>query len=178
LGLFREFAALALSPTLRDSYDEDSILQFANAHGDLLCSANLIDEQTERDCATLSVWRREIKQMRMAVGWWDQRNTRNKVACMEKLHSAIMAALADTTTPRFTRAYLDENLKLYVRPMNLLAYMWLCFARVVAGEIKERPCGGCGKYIYSGHGLGLRADTATCNSKCRKRKSRQRAPPA
>jgi hypothetical protein len=70
----------------------------------------------------------------------------------------IRSALRDTKTPSCATPYLTGDLRL-VYPVNLLAYMWLTFARVVSGEIEERPCemfDGCHKHIYVGSGPGLK----------------------
>jgi len=94
------------------------------------------------------------------------------------LKKEIMRALADDETPSHSIAYLTPEMlktQLVVSPTNLLAYMWLTFARVVSGEIEERRCRMCPEHFYVGHGPGLqRDDTATCSAACRQRACRQR----
>ena len=95
----------------------------------------------------------------------------------------IESALRDVTTPRCARACLNQNLELFVYPVNLLAFMWLTLARLASGEIVEQPCMGGGKeclgYIYTGLGPGLKkTGTVTCSVACRKRKERHHEVPA
>jgi hypothetical protein len=96
------------------------------------------------------------------------------------LQYEIQSAFTDTETPSHTTpCIVTPELHLALRPRNLLAFMWLCFARVVSGEIEERRCEmfkTCGEYIYVGHGPGLqRNDTTTCSAACRQMKKRQTA---
>ena len=96
------------------------------------------------------------------------------------LQYEIQRAFTDTETPSHTTSCIvTPELRLVLRPVNLLAYMWLSFARVVSGEIEERPCEmfeTCGEYIYVGRGLGLkRDDAAVCGATCRKWKERHKA---
>ncbi|MGA3048502.1 MAG: hypothetical protein ABSD67_17850 [Terracidiphilus sp.] len=94
------------------------------------------------------------------------------------LQYEIQSAFTDTETPSHTTACIvTPDLHLALRPTNLLAFMWLCFARVVSGVIEERRCEmfeSCGEYIYVGRGPGLqRNDTITCSAACRQEKKRQ-----
>lgn len=94
------------------------------------------------------------------------------------LQYEIQTAFTDTETPSHsTLCIVAPELRLMLRPANLLAFMWLCFARVVSGEIEERPCEmftSCGQYIYVGSGPGLqRNDATTCSANCRQQKKRQ-----
>jgi len=90
------------------------------------------------------------------------------------LQVVIQRALTDTETPSHATANLTRELRLVTAPVNLLADMWLTFARVVSGEIEERPCEICHRYIYVGSGPGLqRSDTITCSVACRKKKQRR-----
>jgi hypothetical protein len=93
------------------------------------------------------------------------------------LHVEIQEALTDIETPSHATACLVlPEMQMVLRPVNLLAYMWLCFARVVSGEIEERRCemfARCGEYIYVGTGSGLqRSDATTCSAACRQEKKR------
>lgn len=92
----------------------------------------------------------------------------------EALQLEVQDALTDTETPSHATGYLTRELRLLTWPVNLLAYMWLTFARVVSGEIEERRCAMCPEYFYVGSGPGLqRHDTITCSVACRKRKQRR-----
>jgi ureidoglycolate hydrolase len=96
------------------------------------------------------------------------------------LQAEIQDALTDIEIPSHTTpCLLMPELRLVLRPVNLLAYMWLSFARVVSGEIEERPCEmftSCHEYIYVGSGPWLqRDDTTTCSAACRQKKKRQGA---
>lgn len=92
------------------------------------------------------------------------------------LQLEIRRALTDTETPSHATPYLTPELRLVTYPVNLLADMWLTFARVVSGEIEERRCAVCPEHFYVGSGPGLRrADRVTCSDVCRKRKQRQEA---
>jgi hypothetical protein len=96
------------------------------------------------------------------------------------LQYEIQSSFTDTETPSHTTPSLvTPEMRLVLRPVNLLAHMWLCFARVVSGEIEERPCEmfkSCHEYIYVGHGHGLkRNDSTTCSDACRQNKKRLEA---
>lgn len=96
------------------------------------------------------------------------------------LQYEIQNAFTDTQTPSHTTpCIVTPELHLALRPANLLAFMWLCFARVVSGEIQERRCElfeSCQEFIYVGRGPGLqRIDTTTCSAACRQNKKRQTA---
>jgi len=198
IGLFRKFAALGLSAvrdeSIRERKDMVAIQAFANRYGDILIEPGRGAERKtdaignppgiKRRFATLNQWRNEIRRMRGAVSLWDRRNANEdavRLEVREGLYWITDKALINGTTPSHALAHLDQNLKLFVQPMNLLAFMWFTLARLVAGEIEERPCEMfdiCGNYVYVGSGWGLqRGDTTTCGETCRKRKNRQRAPP-
>ena len=94
------------------------------------------------------------------------------------LQYEVQEALTDIQTPSHaTPGLVFPELRLVMRPVNLLAHMWLTFARVVSGEIEERRCemfANCHEYIYVGRGAGLqRNDTTTCGAVCRQKKKRQ-----
>ena len=98
------------------------------------------------------------------------------------LQYEIQNALTDTETPSYTTpCIVTPELHLALRPRNLLAFMWLSFARVVSGEIAERRCEMfkvCGEYIYVGHGPWLqRNDATTCSAACRQMKKRHAVKP-
>jgi hypothetical protein len=183
-GLFREFARI--NPT---SHFE--ICAFADKYGDILVVPGDVRGRAEsgkpigrkngmpiwksgvpiRKSALDQTWRTQIKLMRAAVDHWDR---------LKSTPWQVKDALSDTETPRCALAYpIEVGIRLF--PSNLLAFMWLTFARVVSGEVEERRCAGfdadglpCPKYLYIGKGPGLRRDDreATCGLLCRKRKQR------
>lgn len=182
IGLFRDFAGLRVGRPGA----ETEILSFANEYGDIIAAPDSSFYQMDnavrrivRRTATLSLWQHHVRQMRCAVRLWDRCNnagTRKdaRLQAHKDLQLEIESALKDVTTPRCSRVCLNQNLELFVYPVNLLAFMWLTLARLASGEIMEQPClGECGGYIYTGLGLGLkRAGTATCSPACRKWKER------
>lgn len=91
------------------------------------------------------------------------------------LQYEIQSAFIDTETPSHTTpCIVTPDFWLALRPTNLLAFMWLSFARVVTGEIEERRCEmfkSCQSYIYIGPGL-QRNDATTCSAACRQEKKR------
>lgn len=94
-------------------------------------------------------------------------------AARRALQLEIKRALTDTETPSHATPYLTPELRLVTYPVNLLACMWLTFARVVWEEIGERRCLVCPDYFYVGSGPGLRrADRVTCSDACRQFKKR------
>ena len=95
-------------------------------------------------------------------------------AASRALQLEIRDALTDTTTPSHSTPNLTRDLRLVLDPVNLLAFMWLTFARVASGEIEERLCEICEvSRFYVGSGPGLhRGDKVTCSAVCRKRKQR------
>jgi hypothetical protein len=98
-------------------------------------------------------------------------------AARRALQLEIRAALTDTVTPSHSTPDVTPELEIVVNPVNLLAYMWLTFVRVVSGEIEERLCDVCHEgrfYVGSGRGL-HRGDKTTCGAACRKRKQRHEA---
>jgi hypothetical protein len=182
LGLFREFARLPWSA--KGATRERAINSFADKHGDILAQpqeGHLILGQKVKKIrmhATMETWCLSIQRMRRAIQMWDQiksdrgwyKNPTHRMMLTEEL---IRNALRDTETPSCATPYITSDLKIIVHPINLLAQMWLTFARVVSGEIEERACELCGDRIYIGRGPGLkRADKTTCSIKCRKRKER------
>jgi hypothetical protein len=91
------------------------------------------------------------------------------------LQIEIESGLSDVATPSYAVPYVTLDLGLVMHPVNLLAYMWLTFARVVSGDIQERRCAttDCPEYVYTGSGPGLqRADAKTHSVSCRQRKKR------
>jgi len=120
--------------------------------------------------------------MRYAVEQWDvwadeRASGRARSQAREQLQIEIESALRDLKTPCCARMCLNQNMELFVYPINLLAFMWLTLARLLSGEIDEQPCMGNGKnclrYIYTGLGIGLKkTGTITCSVACRKWKER------
>jgi hypothetical protein len=168
-----EFGSYSLDGPIR--IDDPGILDFADKHGDIL-SIGSVHVETH-----VETWRNSIRQMRRAIAAWD-RVRKGAARPMDRayLQSVIGDAMSDIKTPRVSTATLVEN-RFVLRPVNLLAFMWLSFARVVSGEIEERRCAGfdengqpCTNHVYIGKGPGLRRDdkNATCGYKCRKRKQR------
>jgi len=198
-GLFRVFARITVSGEYDAVSGEDggretgreAIRAFACGYGDILVKPH---ERTDKFVRSKHVkyerrtpeaaWISAIQDMSRAVHLWDETKdaTKRKRAAQVArlaLQSEIRRALTDTDTvmPRFTTADFAPEMTLVMRPANLLAFMWLSFARVVSGEIEERRCEmfrHCGNYVYIGRGPGLRRgdNSVTCSDKCRKRKSR------
>lgn len=182
-GLFRIFAALR---------DRVEILVFANAHGDILGvpgreyyqadEAAIGGRRIRRPYATLNIWQFQIEQMRYAVEQWDiwkdeRASGRARLQAREQLQIEIESALRDLKTPCCARMCLNQNMELFVYPVNLLGFMWLTLARLASGEIAEQPClggsDGCLGYIYTGIGPGLKkTGTITCSVACRKWRER------
>jgi hypothetical protein len=133
-----------------------------------------------RPYANLSQWQHQIRQMRWAVGLWekcsDERLEKSaRQQARRELQTEIESALRDVKTPCCARARLNQNMELYVYPVNLLAFLWLTLARLASGEIVEQECLACGEYIYTGIGPGLKkTGTTTCSDACRKSNSRFR----
>lgn len=183
-GLFRKFARLKIG---KDEVRQREILAFADEYGDIMAQPQegglslSTEVQVIRKHATMETWYGAIRHMRRTVDLWDRLNDseeREARPLPEDLRLEIKRALTDTETPSCSTLTLTANMRLVVYPVNLLAYMWLTFARVVSGEIEERPCKmfeTCHEYVYVGRGTGLqRADTDTCGSACRKQKSREK----
>jgi hypothetical protein len=173
-GVFREFARI---DTGGDRMLLGEVLGFADVFGDILALPH-------EEHAKPQTWCDAIQQMRRAVNLWDRiKDSKTSGDAQRRgqqsLRSEIHRALTDTVTPSHTTLGLTPKLGLVRCPVNLLAYMWLCFARVVSGEVEERPCemfARCGEYIYVGRGPGLqREDTTTCGAACRQKKKRQDA---
>jgi hypothetical protein len=186
LSLFRVFAE-DLKPDPKDAAEYHA-LSFANEYGDILSVPGREYYQLDgeaiggrrviRPYAPLRLWRHQIRQMRWAVGLWDQcndetaRETTRRQARKE-LQIEIETALRDVTTPSCVRMRLNQDMELYLHPVNLLAFMWLTLARLASGEIAEQRCLGCSQYIYTGVGPGLKkTGTLTCSVVCRKWKER------
>jgi hypothetical protein len=188
LSLFRTFADLKSDPKSAAYH----ILSFANEHGDILGTPGgeyyrmdgtaIAGRRTIRPYAASSLWRHQIRQMQWAVGLWDQCNDERlgkatRQRARQDLQIEIESALRDVATPSCARACLNQNLELFVYPVNLLAFMWLTLARLVSGAIVEQLCMGksksCLGYIYTGVGPGLKkTGTVTCSIACRKWKER------
>jgi hypothetical protein len=152
-----------------------NIPSFADTYGDIIALPG-------QEHPTGETWCNAIQQMRRAVNLWDRlRDPKVSGEARRRVQRALNLethrALTDTALPSHTAIGLTPELGLALCPVNLLAYMWLAFARVVSGEIQERPCmGNCGGYIYVGRGPGLkREDSVTCSDACRKWKERQTA---
>jgi len=89
----------------------------------------------------------------------------------------INKRLADTDTPTLTVPRLswtpDYHQRIVFLPCNLLAEMWMQFARVTTGEFRLQFCAaGCGKYFQVGPGA-VRVHTKTCSPRCRQALSRK-----
>ncbi len=171
-GLFRDFARLNI---VGDKIQRSEIREFADGLGDILALPGA-------DHPSVVTWRLAIERMGRAVELWDkikgseasdEVHWRSRRALQIEIHRA----LTDTKTPSHTALRFTPELRFALSPPNLLAYMWLTFARVVSGEIEERPCAMfeiCHEYIYVGSGPGLqRDDTTTCSAACRQRKKRR-----
>jgi hypothetical protein len=65
----------------------------------------------------------------------------------------------------------DLKERITITPPNLLAGMWLQFARAVTGKYLLKRCQGCGNYFQAGPG-GMRSDAKTCSNTCRQRRAR------
>lgn len=86
---------------------------------------------------------------------------------------AIMPRLVWCPGPRIDGATKpDHHQRIIFEPANLLAAMWLQFARAVTGGYQLRTCDGCGESFQVGKGA-RRAHTRTCSDKCRKHVSRE-----
>jgi hypothetical protein len=173
-GVFREFARIDMGG---DRMLLGEVLGFADVFGDILALPH-------EEHPTPQTWCDAIQQMRRAVNLWDRiKDSKTSGDAQRRgqqaLRIEINRVLTDTVTPSHTTLALTPELGLARCPVNLLAYMWLCLARVVSGEIEERPCEmftSCGEYIYVGQGPGFqRNDTTTCSAACRQKKKRQDA---
>lgn len=199
-GLFREFAQLAVGndaarlqiagDAQRKAADDRArraaILAFADEYGDILAQPQegglsiTTDVKVVRKHATMETWYSAVRQMRKAVDLWDLFNDSkgDKARPLpEELRHEIKRALTDTDTPSCATPTLTPQMSLVVYPVNLLAFMWLTFARVATGRIEERRCEmfeSCHEHIYIGSGPGLgRGDKTICSAACRKEKSRK-----
>jgi len=152
-----------------------------------------LNDKEKRDLETLEADERDRLETRnretlitIAKGKDAARCVNDSAALLTQrtLQVVIHEALTDIEKPclAFTVPAWPD-MRLMRLPANLLSYMWLCFARVVAGEIEERPCEmfgierfgieKCQKYLYIGSGPGLqRSDTTLCSATCRQRKKR------
>ncbi len=176
-GLFRTFARL--------ENGRAEIQAFADEYGDIVAQPadDRVGDRIIRNHAREDVWHHAIRQMRGAVGLWDRiKDDSDHGGARRELRRQIRRALRDPeATPGRAMPDLTPDMRLVIGPENLLAYMWLTFARVVSGEIEERPCPGqsksCLGYIYIGKGQGLRRNdpTATCSDACRKAMKRRKA---
>ena len=111
---------------------------------------------------------------------------------MYLLHAEINKRLADPDAdgylPVFPRlewcsgpqingvARPDHHQRLVFGPANLLAAIWLQFARAVT-EVRLQLCSGCDQYFQVGKGA-RRIHTKTCSVACRQRLSRADRSPA
>ena len=66
----------------------------------------------------------------------------------------------------------DHHQRIIFHPTNLLAAMWLQFARAITEEYRLQICEGCGEYFQIGKGA-RRIHTQTCSDRCRQRLSRR-----
>jgi len=89
-------------------------------------------------------------------------------------HLAIVPLLVWCPGPRIDGlAKPDHHQRIIFEPTNLLAAMWLQFARAVTEEYQLQMCEGCGEYFQIGKGA-RRSHTKTCSSRCRQRASRNK----
>lgn len=89
-------------------------------------------------------------------------------------HLAIIPRLVWCPGPRIEGvARPDHHQRIIFEPTNLLAAMWLQFARAVTEEYQLQMCEGCGEYFQVGKGA-RRLHTKTCGSRCRQRASRKK----
>lgn len=65
----------------------------------------------------------------------------------------------------------DHHQRLIFQPTNLLAAIWLQFAKAVTEEYQLRFCQGCGEVLQIGKGA-RRSHSKTCSPRCRQRVSR------
>ena len=65
----------------------------------------------------------------------------------------------------------DHHQRIIFQPTNLLAAIWLQFAKAVTEEYQLRFCEGCGEPLQVGKGA-RRSHTQTCSPRCRQRVSR------
>jgi hypothetical protein len=103
-----------------------------------------------------------------------QREVNRRIAENETSAYKIVPRLAWCPGPRIegsTRP--DHHQRLVFQPTNLLAAMWLQFARAVTEEYRLRICEGCGEYFQVGKGA-RRMHARTCGDRCRQRLSRRR----
>ncbi len=108
---------------------------------------------------------------------------------MYLLQAEINRRIADPTdddflsiVPRFVwcpgprndegKAKPDHHQRIIFEPTNLLAAIWLQFARAVTEGYQLQTCAGCGEYFQVGKGA-RRAHTKTCSDKCRQLVSRK-----
>jgi hypothetical protein len=89
------------------------------------------------------------------------------------LHYEINARLADPESRAVPQLAWtpDNHQRLIFRPSDLLAAMWLQFAKAVTGEYQLKKCAACANYFQVGPGA-RRADATTCSDACRQRKRR------
>ena len=89
-------------------------------------------------------------------------------------HVAIVPCLVWCPGPRIDGvAKPDHHQRIVFQPTNLLAAMWLQFAKAVTDEYQLRVCEGCGEYFQIGKGA-RRIHAQTCSDRCRQRLSRRR----
>jgi len=88
-------------------------------------------------------------------------------------YAAIVPRLVWCPGPRIEGiARPDHHQRIVFQPTNLLAAMWLQFARTVTEEHQVRICEGCGEYFQIGKGA-RRMHAQTCGDRCRQRLSRR-----
>jgi len=96
------------------------------------------------------------------------------------LQNEINRTIADpgmATVPRlvWAREYLSDHIerersRIVFTPPNLLAALWLQFARAISNlSCKVKECKGCHGYFLAGPGTGRRDDAETCKNACRQR---------
>lgn len=181
-GLFREFAGvryaaikyLDTDPLKPDweTWEEQNlgILAFAHKYGDLISPGG--DFATGG--AAAYEWCNAVRNMRDAVKAWDRIKSGAERPMDRVFLREVLIRNMGETTPVITKSGSLE-----IWPPNLLAFMWLTFARLVSGEIEERRCTGrdlegnpCPNFVYMGRGARRADKRATCSDACRKRKQR------
>ena len=68
-------------------------------------------------------------------------------------------------------AQRERYQRLIFTPPNLVAALWLHFARTFTGNYQLKACPGCGKYFLIGPGA-KNAGAQVCGGTCRTRKNR------
>lgn len=156
-GLFREFAATALS--------EAGVLAFANEYG-LLGLRSLPSASAPLPEDSLAVWLRHVRAMSFWAGGRFEPQDRQRVC--DKLNAEL--------TRRVTwRLWVDgETFRIGPRPVSLIGALWLQAGFSLARESEFRTC-ICGKpfEVAKGGTTGKRSDAQFCSDACKSRNFRK-----